>query len=196
MMEKIEIARRELGAALQLFLDDACPVSVHVLAAAGAEIVEGLAIHLGEPPFRDLILKTLPHYSPKQVNDAMRIHANAFKHFTAFNGKPRDDAEAISIFNDEENASLLHKGWKDYARVTKTMPLEAQATEIWYLSRAIGPSFCEGVGLQDRRFIGLRAMTYDAAKKVLQEIVTEMKGDAAILADPRTERGPLMMRRL
>ena len=45
-MEKIEIARRELGAALQLFLDDKCPVSVHVLASAGVTVT-GLRVTVG-----------------------------------------------------------------------------------------------------------------------------------------------------
>jgi hypothetical protein len=50
-LDKTEIARRQLGTALALFLEDTDPVSVHALACAGCEIAEYLTRKAGEEPF-------------------------------------------------------------------------------------------------------------------------------------------------
>jgi hypothetical protein len=39
-LDKAQIARRQLGTALALFIEDLDPVSVHTLACAGGEIAE------------------------------------------------------------------------------------------------------------------------------------------------------------
>jgi hypothetical protein len=49
--DKADIARRQLGTALALFLDDADSVSVHTLACAGSEIAEHLTRKAGAEPF-------------------------------------------------------------------------------------------------------------------------------------------------
>jgi hypothetical protein len=50
-LDKTQVARRHLGTALALFLDDLDPVSVHTLACAGCEVVEHLTRKAGVEPF-------------------------------------------------------------------------------------------------------------------------------------------------
>ena len=50
-LTKAQVARRQLGTALEFFLEDLDPVSVHVLACAGGEIAEHLSRKKGRPPF-------------------------------------------------------------------------------------------------------------------------------------------------
>jgi hypothetical protein len=110
-MEKIEIARRELGSALHLFLGDYCPVSVHVLASAGGEITQGLADKAGGHAYREALPLMSPPQTERSVNDAMRLFSNAFKHLEKKDGTPRDDTHLFEIFSDEDNAGVLFKGW-------------------------------------------------------------------------------------
>ena len=46
-LDKTQVARRHLGTALVLFLDDLDPVSVHSLACAGCEVAEHLTRKAG-----------------------------------------------------------------------------------------------------------------------------------------------------
>lgn len=50
-LDKNEVARRQLGTALALFIEDFDPVSVHTLACAGGEVAEHLARKAGAEPF-------------------------------------------------------------------------------------------------------------------------------------------------
>ncbi|GBQ25662.1 hypothetical protein AA0472_1834 [Acetobacter estunensis NRIC 0472] len=55
-LSKIQIARRQLGVATALFLDNADPVSVHCLACGAAEIVESIGYHSDTENFTGHIL--------------------------------------------------------------------------------------------------------------------------------------------
>jgi hypothetical protein len=46
-LHKTQIARRQLGTALALFLEDCDPVSVHTLASAGDDTVNDHALYIG-----------------------------------------------------------------------------------------------------------------------------------------------------
>ena len=61
-MTKVEIARRQLGAALEMFLRGQDPVSVHCLAMAGCEIAEWLTENVGAKAFKTHILTNVPEY--------------------------------------------------------------------------------------------------------------------------------------
>jgi hypothetical protein len=62
---KREIARRQLGTALDLHLGGRDPVSVHCLACGGCEIAEQLANNAGEAPFYNTILNKSQEFSWK-----------------------------------------------------------------------------------------------------------------------------------
>jgi hypothetical protein len=57
---KIECARRQLGTALDLYLPDLDPVSVHCLVNGGCELIEFYARKAGGVPFTSHILKDRP----------------------------------------------------------------------------------------------------------------------------------------
>ena len=59
-LDKTQVARRHLGTALALFLDDLDPVSVHSLACAGCEVAEHLTRKAGAKPFSTHVLATFP----------------------------------------------------------------------------------------------------------------------------------------
>ena len=132
---KIESARRQLGTALALYLQDQDPVSVHCLAGGGCELIDYYAKKAGKEPFTTHILKTYPDLNIKQLRKIQRQFWTAFKHAThQGSGIERDDNELLTRFSDEQNDHALFIGWYDYALSTKTMPIEAQVHQAWYLA--------------------------------------------------------------
>jgi hypothetical protein len=112
-MDKAEIARRQLGAALDMFLRDQDPVSVHSLAMAGGEIAEQLASNAGAEPFVSHVLRTFPDIDLKEIRSLQRKFSNAFKHATTRDGQDRQDAEIIKSFDPKINEDVLFIGWHD-----------------------------------------------------------------------------------
>lgn len=62
-MDKTELARRQLGTALYLFLNDLDSISVHSLACGGGELSAHLTRKAGKEPFNTHILRTFPGMS-------------------------------------------------------------------------------------------------------------------------------------
>ena len=69
-LDKIQIARRQLGTALALFIDDRDPVSVHTLACAGGEVAEHLTRKAGAEPFVSHALAT---FTDRELVDIRRL---------------------------------------------------------------------------------------------------------------------------
>src|SRR5215472_12928401 len=104
-LDKIEIARRQLGTALALFLQDSDPVSVHTLACAGCEIAEHLTRKAGEKPFSAHALLTFPDLDIGKIRQLQNQYWNAFKHARTHDGIEREDSELLERFGDEVKRS-------------------------------------------------------------------------------------------
>ena len=124
--DKTQVARRQLGTALALFLEDYDPVSVHTLACAGGEIAEHLARKAGEQPFTDHVLANFPDFDIKPIRRVQKQYCNPFKHATTQGGNERDDKDLLERFDDTVNEHALFVGWYDYVRAVGALPLEAQ----------------------------------------------------------------------
>jgi hypothetical protein len=131
-LNKTEVARRQLGTALALFLEDSDPVSVHTLACAGREIAEHLARKAGEEPFSTHALLTFPDVSRAKLGSLQNQYWNAFKHALTRGGFEREDWELLERFKDEINDHMLFWGWHDYMLAVRSLPIEAQIFQVWY----------------------------------------------------------------
>jgi hypothetical protein len=80
MILKVEIARRQLGAALAMFLNDADPVAIHCLAGGGCEVIEYYAEKAGGKPFISHMLNANPRFDKNKLHHLQREYWNAFKH--------------------------------------------------------------------------------------------------------------------
>lgn len=89
MNRKIEIARRQLGTALALYLQDQDPVSVHCLAGGGCELIEYFAEKTGAKPLTSHLKNVNPGIDIKEIRRLQRQYWYAFKHATYQNGKER-----------------------------------------------------------------------------------------------------------
>ena len=81
-LTKAEVARRQLGTALAMFMNDQDPVTVHVLACGAGEIADHLSGAAGHEPFSTHILKTFPDMDKGELRRLRTKHWNAFKHAT------------------------------------------------------------------------------------------------------------------
>src|SRR5262249_37555587 len=106
-LDKTEIARRQLGTALALFLEDNDPVSVHALACAGCEIAEYLTRKAGEEPFSTHALLTFPDLSRGKLQGLRYQYWNALKHALTRDGLERKDSVLLERFEDEVNEHAI-----------------------------------------------------------------------------------------
>jgi len=185
---KIECARRQLGTALDLYLRDLDPISVHCLAIGGCELIEHHAEKAGGEPYVSHVLKA----TNLKINEfwaAQRQYWNAFKHATTRRGGEREDDELLSKFTDEQNDPALFIGWFDYAQATKTMPIEAQIFQIWWMARhpeKVDPGNANALVDAQRLFPGLPEKSRAKQKRMLNEAIKQWRVDEETMRDPHT----------
>jgi hypothetical protein len=192
---KIEAARRQLGTALNLYLQDRDPVSVHCLALGGCELIEFYAQKAGAEPFTSHMLKTSPDLTVRDLRKLQRQYWTAFKHPTHLHsGQERDDDELLKRFTDEQNDAVLLIGWYDYALATSTMPVEAQVHQLWYL--ALHPDKLDPKHSKEpyeKAFPGLSAQSRCDQKRMLNEVIEKTRADNMVMRDPHTDIRPLIL---
>jgi hypothetical protein len=193
-LDKTEIARRQLGTALALFLDDADPVSVHTLACAGAEIGKHLTIKANAEPFSTHALATFPTLDIAKLKRIRNQYWNAFKHATTRDGLDRADEELLERFTDEVNDHALFVGWYDYALATARMPLETQVFHVWYFARYPDKLNPEANSTEFQSvFPNLASLSRSDQKRALREVIAKYRGDPEIVNHPQTDARPLVL---
>jgi hypothetical protein len=106
-LSKLDVARRQLDATLDLWFSDYDPVPVHTLASAAHEIFANICKHRGLPP----LLFDPAFYRPGKAGLARKVfheHYNFFKHANT-------DPEAITDFPTEITEvfiSMAIEGWR------------------------------------------------------------------------------------
>ncbi|WP_254701294.1 hypothetical protein [Neorhizobium galegae] len=193
---KIAIARNQLGTALDLFIRDRDPISVHALACGGSEIIEGLAEQASIETLSTHILKTFPDIDYRKIKRLRNQYWNAMKHFYQQDGKTaRDDEALMGDFTDVANDAVLFQGWLDYLLLVKRIPVEAQVFQAWWY--ATNPSRMnpdsDASGWQ-AVFPGIEKQPRQEQKRRLRRVAERWRTDSNILSDPRTEVGPLCAR--
>ena len=187
-MKKLEVARRQLGMATSLFIDNLDAVSVHTLACAAREIFERVCSKHGSPS----ILENIAVSSDVSVEHLRKLanqYARALKHF-----KPdRDDTDLLACFSDQQNDFILFIAWSDYRRLTGAMPVEAQALYSWVEAMyphkmSIARDFS---GLPS--LLGVASIDRDQQKRRLQETVELARSMTQLTDHPETERRALIV---
>jgi hypothetical protein len=194
---KIECARRQLGTALDLYLRDRDPVSVHCLVNGGCELIEFYAKKAGAQPFVSHILQTQPHLDIKALRKVQRQYWNAFKHALERHGRAeREDHELLSSFTDEQNDAALFIGWFDYAQATKMMPIEAQVHQIWWIALhpdKLDPNHANALPGIEKFFPRLRERSRAKQKRMLKKVIERARTDKKLMRDPKTDARPLIL---
>jgi hypothetical protein len=196
MLTKLEVARRQLGTAFDLFIRDRDPVSVHSLACGAGEILDILAEQTGTEPFSTDILAARSDLDIVKLKHIRNQYWNAFKHATTHKGEPRDDAVLLNSFSDEQNDGALFTGWYDYAQVGGRLPISAEVFQVWYqvladAEKRMNPDV-DMIGAH-RVFPGLVELSRKDQKRRLVRAIEKYKGDKKLHRDPKTETQPLVL---
>ena len=192
-LTKIDVARRQLGVALALFLEDLDPVSVHTLASAGGELAEYLAREVGSTPFIEHVLQTDATMTPEAYYRLARQHYNAFKHVNRFNGTKRDDQALLAVFDDRQNHALLFIGWSDLLAATGKVPIEVQVFQVWfYASYPEKLAAKEDANRLSSAFPGLLDLSRQERKRALRAQINLIRTNRTVMQDSRTDATPLV----
>jgi hypothetical protein len=190
-MDKLEIARRQLGMALHLYIENLDPVSVHSLAGNSREILDTLSERNNTESFFDHASAANPSLTKMDYYAAANLYRNAFKHCD------RKDESVTGQFDDQANAHLLFICWFTYANLCGKLPVEAQIFQVWYFNvESHRTSNTNIVELSVELFGDLKAVDQSERKSRLQKIVADYLGDEELANDPRTETCPLIHRNI
>jgi hypothetical protein len=194
-LDKTEIARRQLGTALAMFLEDSDPVSVNTLACAGCEIAEYLTRKAGEEPFSTHALLTFPDLNIDKIRQLQNQYWNAFKHAQTRGGIEREDSELLERFGDEVNDHTLFVGWHDYMLAVGALPIEAQIFQAWYFALYPEKSNPEVDTRIYRQLFPMLPSKFRAdQKRALRQVISSFREDAEVMTHPKTDPRPLMLR--
>jgi hypothetical protein len=193
-LTKREVARRQLGAALALFLDNKDPVAVHVLARGGGEIAHRLAEIAGADTFEAHILATFSEFDQRKLAELRNKYWNAFKHATTHNGKDRNDAEILGTFSDEANDDHLFFGWYDFANTGASWPIEAQVFQVWYFAKR-ADRLSDAVDLANLSVLFPELSKLDRSKQKarLRSAIQRYRRRRDIMGDRRIDPRPLVL---
>ena len=189
--KKVDVARRQLGTALHLYLTGLDPVSVHVLASGGCEIARALAAKANAKPFSDFTLEIFPHFTKSNLDYLRSKFWNAMKHAKRRDGTERDDEALLSMPLTTENEARLAEGRFDLAQAGIPLPLEAQAFNLWYLAKH--GDHKELDGWQDELFPNILSSTPEEQKRMLADLIFSERNNSEITAHPQTDARPLIM---
>lgn len=192
----IRIARHQLGTALSLFLRNKDPLSVQALACRGSEVIERIAQTKGVVSISTHIIGSTSFTDTKALRKERNLYWNAIKHYTRTDRSDpnRDDDKLMASFTDQANDVVLFLGWWDYQAITKRLPVEAQVFQVWWYGINDKDMYPGEMREKVRTFFP-NIMADDRAqqKRCLNRMIEKQRQNKEVLADERTEFGPLML---
>lgn len=90
-LTKLNVARHQLGTALDLFIRDRDPIAVQCLACGGAELIDAIAAAADIRTMSTHMLETVPDLDVPKLRRLQRQYWNAFKHMNSRDGQTRED---------------------------------------------------------------------------------------------------------
>lgn len=132
-LTKLDVAQREIIAAVRLLFGGGDPVAVCVLAASARGIATALCEKGRHKSYFDIALKHQPSASKVELHALANRQVNFFKH------ADKDPEAVLTDFKDIEADTLLFVATFDFAQVCKGQPIESQVFQAWYLSLQMSP---------------------------------------------------------
>jgi hypothetical protein len=183
------VARAQLVTALDLFLREKDPISVHCLACGGGEVIEAVAEAQGNNVFATHILSTQPDMDRSAIRGLRNKYWNAFKHYSDRKGVSRNDEELFARFDDTVNdASLFIGRWDYQAAAQGKLPVAAQVFQVWYYAvyeEKLAPD--AALARIREAFPDIRGQDRGEQKRRLRRSVEKYRRDKKLPADALTE---------
>ena len=186
-ISKTEIARRQLGTALALFIQDADPVS--------GEHAAFLARVAKKETFNSHALATFPGLSLKELRKLRSKYCNVIKHPETQTGEELHTETLMKGFSDVTNEHQLFVAWYDYMLGVGELPVEAQVFQLWYF--ALHPHALaehrKGLATCVGKFENIRTITRPEQKQRLRDVVARSRDDSELMLDQKTDGRPLIL---
>lgn len=124
IVSKLDVAVRQLKAAINLYASHGDPVSIHTLACASQEILDSLAQKQGIESMRRSIIKRVKPERQKEFTDILNEARNFFKH------ADRDHTDTLD-FNPESTDLVIWDCVRLYNQMTKEVIPIFRTFEMW-----------------------------------------------------------------
>jgi hypothetical protein len=123
---KLDVAEREIVAAVRLLFDGGDPIPVYALANAAREITSTLCAKRGVHSIVDWIQEDHPDMARKDIYRLASKHASFFKH------ADRDPDGVLDDFDPTEADAVLYMACADFINLRgAVVPIEIHAFELW-----------------------------------------------------------------
>ena len=126
-ISKLDVAEREIIAAVQLLFDGGDPIPIYALANAAREITSTLCEKRGRLSMVDWIQEDQPHMSRKAIYREASKHAAFFKH------ADKDPDAVLDDFDPTEADAVLFMACADFRSLCGGLPVEGDAFDLWFL---------------------------------------------------------------
>jgi hypothetical protein len=168
-LTKLDVAEREIVAAVRLLFDGGDCVPVYVLAAAAREITTTLCEKRGIRSMFDGLDDAFPEKTRNEMYKWVHIHAAFFKHART------DPNGVLEGFEEDEAQAVLYIACEDFCRLCGGGPFEIQAFSLWYAAMRGLIEPMPGPFVDQLRSIATkpRAVQLDMAKQLLAWIRAE-----------------------
>lgn len=184
-LTKVDVARRQLATAIELFFAGRDIVSVYSLATNSWEVIDVLCRKAGIASFSVQARENVPDGKDlkRYINSPYR---NFFKHAET------DSDEILPPLPDSQVEGVLFLAVEDYIRLNGKSPVQLQVFQLWYLAKhpekldaAVADEWMKEV---TSAFPGLPSLSRDAQLKLGAQVLAHAAGDQELANDPRTER--------
>jgi hypothetical protein len=125
---KLDVAEREIVAAVQLLFDGGDPIPIYAPANAAREITSTLCEKRGLHSMVDWIQEEHPHMSRKAIYREASKHAAFFKHAN------QDPDGVLDDFDPVEADAVLYMACADFRNVCGGLPVEGDTFDLWFLA--------------------------------------------------------------
>lgn len=127
ILNKLEVARRQLETAIELYFNGGDPVSTHTLATAALEVLSGLnSVRKGSPMLSDL------EASGAIWPDKLDIARRAFREAQNFFKHADKDPERVLDFNPDATAFFLLDAAEKYRELSGENPPIVRVFALWF----------------------------------------------------------------
>lgn len=183
----LDLARRQLIAAIRLFFEDRDPLIVAALGHSAWMICDEYGNRHGRRNFMEHIEEIYPQFDAQG-------HAVLSERHDRFFGRGRAIAHAhISTegFDDSQNDLMLYIATEELMRVSGKSPIEAQILQLWYFALHFDglskPAKLRFEGAVKGVFPGLTELSRAEQKKKAMQMMKIMMKDQRLLASHKTD---------
>ncbi len=184
-LTKLEVARRQLATAIDLFFAGRDVLSVYSLATNAWEVVDVLCRNAGVKSFSVEARENVPAGKDLKLSYINSPYRNFLKHADT------DCEKTLPPLPDSQVEGVLFLAVEDYLRLNGRSPVQFQVFQLWYLAKyptkrapGLSDELMDGVAAA---FPGLSSLSRGAQLAQGAHMLADAVNDLALAGHPSTE---------